>query len=79
MPKALDLPEDLITLARTARAAELAMEAAARDGEDVEPARQAFLDAASAVQAHPLLEQARQEGCRHQTWQALLDAVRDPA
>jgi hypothetical protein len=78
VPNALDLPDDLIALARTRAAAERAMEAAARTGGDLDAARQAFIDAALTVEAHPLLEQARQEGCRYQTWQALLDAVKTP-
>jgi hypothetical protein len=79
VPKALDLPDDLIALARTSRDAELAMETAARDGEDVDAARTAYIDAALAVRAHPIWEQARQEGCHHQTWQALKDAAKQPA
>lgn len=79
MPNPLPLPEDLIALARTRRAAELAMETAARGDGDLDAARDAFIDAALLVEAHPLLEQARTEGCRHQTWQALIDTVREPA
>lgn len=76
MPKALDLPEDLINLARTRRAAELAMEAAARGDGDITAERDAFIQAATVVNAHPLLEQARTEGCYAQTWQAIIDAAK---
>jgi hypothetical protein len=76
VPKALDLPEDLIALARTRAAAERAMETAARDEGDITAERDAFIQAATAVNAHPLLEQARTEGCYAQTWQALIDAVK---
>lgn len=76
MPKALDLPEDLIALARTRRAAELAMETAARGDSDITAEREAFIQAATAVNQHPLLDQARTEGCYAQTWQALIDAVK---
>lgn len=34
--------------------------------------------AALAVRAHPLLEQARVEGCHAQTWDALKTAAREP-
>jgi hypothetical protein len=53
------------------------MEAAARDGGDVEAARQAFVEAGLAVRAHPIWQEARRAGCHHQTAQALTDAVRD--
>jgi len=79
VPNALPLPEDLIALGVTARQAELAMEAASRDGGDVDAAREAYLAAGQDVYSHPLLEQARQEGCHAQTWQALKDATRDTA
>lgn len=41
--------------------------------------RDANITAALAVRADPLWEQARVEGCHAQTWQALKDAVREPA
>lgn len=77
MPTPLDLPEDLIALARTRAEAERAMETAARDDGDITAARDAFIDASLPVHAHPLLEQARQEGCYAQTWQALIDATKE--
>lgn len=52
------------------------METAARDEGDITAERDAFIQAATAVNAHPLLEQARTEGCYAQTWQALIDAVK---
>ncbi|MGE7438004.1 hypothetical protein [Kitasatospora sp. NPDC001175] len=41
--------------------------------------RDAYMEAALAVRAHPLWEQARAEGCHAQTWQALIDAVKESA
>ncbi|GAA2245144.1 hypothetical protein GCM10010430_28750 [Kitasatospora cystarginea] len=41
--------------------------------------RDAYLEATLAVRAHPLWELARVEACHAQTWQALIDALKEPA
>lgn len=79
MPKALELTDDLTALGREAQTAERALEEAARTGGDVDAARASYLAAAEALRVHPLLEQARVEGCFAQTFQAVKDAVRENA
>lgn len=76
MPTALPIPDDVLTLAKATRAAELAMEAAARAAEGLDEARRAYIEAAEALRAHPIWERARAGACHAQTWQAAKDAAK---
>ncbi|MEU8920278.1 hypothetical protein AB0D10_04980 [Kitasatospora sp. NPDC048545] len=72
----LELPSDLLPLHTAALAADRAMEKARLEGGDVEAAREAYLQAASALQAHPFWEERRQAGQHQAFWQASLDAAK---
>ncbi|MFH8380626.1 hypothetical protein ACH4E7_06750 [Kitasatospora sp. NPDC018058] len=76
MPKPLPLPEDVLPLHAAALQADRAMTATREAGGDVDAARDAYVDRALALRAHPIWEEARGAGCYAQTWQASLDAAK---
>ncbi|MGA5820787.1 hypothetical protein ACPC54_23340 [Kitasatospora sp. NPDC094028] len=76
MADAPDLPADLLPLHIAALRADRAMTTVREAGGDVEAAREVYLQAAAALEAHPYWEQARQAGTRHKAWQASLDAAK---
>ncbi|MER5350568.1 hypothetical protein ABT093_09580 [Kitasatospora sp. NPDC002551] len=76
MPDALPLPADLLPLHAAERQADRAMTQARLDGGDVDAAIATYLEAASALDAHPIWEQARQAGAYHQTRQDSLKAAK---
>ncbi|MQS14532.1 hypothetical protein F7Q99_20255 [Streptomyces kaniharaensis] len=72
----LDLPADLLPLHVAALRADRAMTTAREQGGDVDAARDAYVEAALALRAHPIWEPARQNGKHHRLWQASLDAAK---
>jgi hypothetical protein len=78
MPKPLPLPDDLLPLHTAVVLADRGMTEAREAGGDVDAAREQYVQAALALRAHPIWEQARTaaEPCYAQTWQASLDAAK---
>ncbi|MFJ5070268.1 hypothetical protein ACIQC7_28045 [Kitasatospora sp. NPDC088556] len=76
MADAPDLPADLLPLHIAALRADRAMTTAREAGGDVEAAREAYLAAADALQAHPFWEERRLAGQHQGFWQASLDAAK---
>nr|BEK68873.1 hypothetical protein KPHV_61000 [Kitasatospora purpeofusca] len=74
---AVDLPADLLPLHVAALRTDRAMTTAREQGGDVDAAREAYVQAALALRAHPVWEPARQAGEYHAVWQASIDAARE--
>jgi hypothetical protein len=72
----VDLPADLLPLHVAALRADREMTVAREQGGDVDAAREAYVQAALALRAHPIWEPARQAGRYHAVWQASIDAAR---
>ncbi|MFE6865997.1 hypothetical protein ACFVFS_05535 [Kitasatospora sp. NPDC057692] len=71
-----DLPDDLLPLHVTALRTERAMTAVREQGGDVDVARDAYVEAALVLRAHPFWETARQAGEHHTMWQKSINAAR---
>ncbi|MFJ8474184.1 hypothetical protein [Kitasatospora sp. NPDC094011] len=76
MPKPLPLPADVLPLHAAALEADRAMTAVREAGGDVDAARDAYVEAALTLRAHPIWEEARTAACYAQTWQASMDAAK---
>ncbi|MFG2913372.1 hypothetical protein ACGF0D_10835 [Kitasatospora sp. NPDC048298] len=72
----VELPADLLPLHVAAVRADRAMTTAREAGGDVEAAREEYLAAAAALEAHSFWEERRRAGDRHAFWQASFDAAK---